>query len=260
METFLYVLMCLMIFMLGGCLGSFFNVVLLRAPEKQDFVKTRSHCPECKHVLKWFELIPVFSFVFLRGRCRECMTRIKPRYILMELFCGGGCLWVFTALGFDRPNDIAQTLIGFILFPVLVALSAEDIKKTEIPYWCSLSIAALGVIAAVLSFIPAIPTDILWYEHLIGMFVISVPFAVFCYLGAMGGGDVQLVAAAGLLLGWAIVPSVLIAMLTGGVFGIAVKITKKRATICFGPFLALGIAAGYLYGHKIIQVYSSFIG
>jgi leader peptidase (prepilin peptidase)/N-methyltransferase len=76
----------------------------------------------------------------------------------------------------------------------------------------------------------------------------------------MGGGDVQLVAAAGLLLGWAIVPSVLIAMLTGGVFGIAVKITKKRATICFGPFLALGIAAGYLYGHKIIQVYSSFIG
>jgi leader peptidase (prepilin peptidase)/N-methyltransferase len=258
METFFYVFMCFVIFIFGGCLGSFFNVILLRVPEKQDFVKTRSHCPECKHTLKWYELVPVFSFLLLRGRCRECMVRIKARYLLMELFCGGGCLWVFMALGFDRPADITRTLIGLLLFPVLVALSAEDIKKTEIPYWCSITIAALGIIAAVLSAIPAVPTDVLWYEHLIGMVIISVPFAIFCYLGAMGGGDVQLVAAAGLLLGWAIVPSVLIAMLTGGVFGLIVKIKKKRATICFGPFLAFGIAAGYLYGDRIIQAYSSW--
>jgi leader peptidase (prepilin peptidase)/N-methyltransferase len=198
----------------------------------------------------------VFSYLLLRGRCRKCLTRIKARYLLMELFCGGGCLWVYMTLGFTRPNE---TLIGLLLFPVLVALSAEDIKKTEIPYWCTGTIAVLGAIATVFSLIPAVSTDVLWYEHLIGALIISVPFAVFCYLGAMGGGDVQLVAAAGLLLGWAIVPSVLIAMLTGGVFGLVVKITKKRATICFGPFLAFGIAAGYLYGYRIIQMYSSLM-
>jgi len=243
--------------MLGGCLGSFFNVVLLRVPQKKDFVKTRSHCPECKHVLKWFELVPVLSYTTQRGRCRKCMTRMSPQYLLMELLCGGGCLWVFMAAGFQRPGDIIHTVIGMILFPVLVALSAEDIRKTEIPYWCTGTIAALGIIATVLSLF--LPSDVLWYEHLIGMLIISVPFAVFCYLGAMGGGDVQLVAAAGLLLGWAIVPSVLIAMFTGGIFGLVVKITKKRATICFGPFLAFGIAAGYLYGYRIIQMYSGLL-
>jgi leader peptidase (prepilin peptidase)/N-methyltransferase len=255
MEIFLYIFTCITVFMFGGCLGSFFNVILLRVPEKKDFVKTRSHCPECKHTLKWYELVPVFSYIIQHGRCRKCMTRIKARYLLMELFCGGGCLWVFMALEFFRPH---QTIIGLLLFPVLVALSAEDIVKTEIPYWCSITIASLGIIATVLSLF--LPSDVLWYEHLIGMLLISVPFAVFCYLGAMGGGDVQLVAAAGLLLGWAIVPSVLIGMVTGGIFGVIVKITKKRATICFGPFLAFGIAAGYLYGYRIIQMYSSLMG
>jgi leader peptidase (prepilin peptidase)/N-methyltransferase len=258
MEIFSYVFACIIVFMFGGCLGSFFNVVLLRVPEKQDFVKTRSHCPECKHILQWYELVPVFSYVFLKGRCRKCMTRIKARYLLMELFCGGGCLWAFMALtSKEPPANLHIILIGMLLFPVLVALSAEDIKKTEIPYWCTGTIAALGVITTVFSALKL--SDTPWHWHIIGLFIISVPFAIFCYLGAMGGGDVQLVAAAGLLLGWAIVPSVLIAMFTGGIFGVFVKITKKRATICFGPFLAFGIAVGYLYGYEIIHRYSSFM-
>ncbi|MDR2532535.1 MAG: prepilin peptidase [Oscillospiraceae bacterium] len=257
MEFIIYVLICFMIFMLGGCFGSFFNVVLYRLPKKEEFIKTRSHCPECGHVLKWYELIPVFSYIIQRGRCRKCMTHIKAQYLIMELLCGGGNLWAFLALGGlqSRPYE---AIIAFILFPVLVSLSAEDIKKTEIPYWCTGTIAVLGIIATVLSIF--LPSDALWYEHLIGMFIISVPFTVFTLLGAMGGGDVQLVAAAGLLLGFAIVPSVLIALVVGSVFGITVKLTKKRATICFGPFLALGIAAGYLYGYKLIQVYSGFLG
>jgi leader peptidase (prepilin peptidase)/N-methyltransferase len=254
MEFLLYALMCFIIFMLGGCFGSFFNVVLCRAPKKEEFIKTRSHCPECGHVLKWFELVPIFSYMFLKGRCRKCMVRLSPQYLLMELFCGGGMLWAFLALGGLEAARPHQMIIGMLLFPVLVSLSAEDIRKTEIPYWCTGTIALLGVISTVLSIF--LPSDVLWWEHLIGMLIISVPFAIFALLGAMGGGDVQLVAAAGLLLGFAIVPSVLIALVFGSVFGIIVKLTKKRATICFGPFLALGIAAGYLYGYKLIQLYS----
>ena len=252
MEAFLYLVICAVVFMLGACMGSFFNVLLCRIPNKEDFVKTRSHCPVCGKTLKWYELVPVFSYITQRGRCRNCLARIKTRYLLMELICGAAALWAFMALGLTY-----ETVLAFILFPVLVSLSSEDIKKTEIPYWCTGVIAALGVISTALSAV--LPGKSLWYEHLIGMFVISVPFAVFCYMGAMGGGDVQLTAAAGLVLGWAIVPSVLIAMITGGVFGIIIKLTKKRATICFGPFLSIGIAAGYLYGYEIIKWYASFL-
>jgi leader peptidase (prepilin peptidase)/N-methyltransferase len=255
MEIIFYILMSFLVFMLGAALGSFFNVVLLRTPEKEDFVKTRSYCPECKHTLKWYELVPVFSFWLQKGRCRKCMARMSPQYLLMELFCGGSVLWAFLALGFSRPH---VTLLAMVLFPVLVSLSAEDIKKTEIPYWCSATIAVLGIVKTVLSLF--LPTETLWWEHLLGALLISVPFAIFSIFGAMGGGDVQLVAAAGLLLGFAIVPAVLIAIVSGAVFGIILKIklnlSKKRATICFGPFLAFGIAVGYLYGYQIIQAYT----
>ncbi|MCL2018190.1 MAG: prepilin peptidase [Oscillospiraceae bacterium] len=254
METILYAVIGLLIFMLGGCLGSFFNVVLYRLPKKEEFIKTRSHCPECKHVLKWYELVPVFSYMIQRGHCRKCGVKMSVQYLLMELLCGGANLWAFISLGFDSPHRI---IIAFILFPVLVSLSVEDIRKTEIPYWCTITIAVLGIAATIFSVLPAFqPTDALWWEHLIGMVIVSLPFAVFCFLGAMGGGDVQLTAAAGLLLGFAIVPSVLIALIIGAVFGIAVKISKKRATVCFGPFLSLGIAVGYLYGYDIIAAYS----
>ena len=254
MEIVIYGLICFMVFMFGGCLGSFFNVLLCRIPKQQEFIKTRSYCPECNKTLAWYELIPVFSFLLQRGRCRKCMARMSPQYLIMELLCGGANLWAFMALGLTR-----EALPAFILFPVLVSLSVEDIKKTEIPYWCTGTIAVLGIIATVLSLFPSVPSEIPWYEHLIGAVIISVPFAVFCYLGAMGGGDVQLTAAAGLLLGWAIVPSVLFAFIIGGIFGAVVKISKKRATICFGPFLAIGIAAGYIYGYDIIGWYAGVL-
>jgi leader peptidase (prepilin peptidase)/N-methyltransferase len=261
MEIFLFSLICLMIFMFGAALGSFFNVILCRGPKKEDFIKTRSYCPECGHVLNWYELVPVVSFIVQKRRCRKCMCRIKLQYLLMEVLCGGSALWAFMTLvefsNFGIESLTYEVAIALLLFPVLVSLSVEDIKVTEIPYWCTGTIAVLGVIATVLSVF--MPTKVVWYEHLIGMVVIALPFAVFCYLGAMGGGDVQLTAAAGLLLGWAIVPAVFIAMIIGGVFGVAVKISKKRAVICFGPFLSVGIAVGYLYGYEIIHWYSNLM-
>ncbi|MCL2109241.1 MAG: prepilin peptidase, partial [Oscillospiraceae bacterium] len=198
MDTFTILFTCFIIFMLGASLGSFFNVLLCRLPLKEGFVKSRSYCPECKKTLHWYELLPVISFIVQKGRCRGCFARIKPQYLIMELFCGAANVWAFLALRGDFTAMIGvsassagtalivQMAIAFILFPVLVALSVEDIKITEIPYWCTGVIAALGVIATVLSFF--LPTKVVWYEHFIGMVIIAAPFAVFCFLGAMGGG------------------------------------------------------------------------
>lgn len=124
----------------------------------------------------------------------------------------------------------------------------------EIPYWCSISIAVLGLISIFTV------NNMPWYEHLIGATVISVPFAVLAFLGAMGGGDVQLIAAAGLLLGWGIVPAALVGILTGAVYGVVHKAVTKNSEMCFGPFLSIGIAVGMLWGQDIIQWYVGLLG
>jgi len=252
MENLIYILICFVVFMFGASLASFCGVLLHRIPKKEDFLKSRSYCPDCTKTLSWYELFPVFSFLLQGGKCRKCGVRLSPQYIIMELLCGGANLFAFMTLGFRY-----ETLIAFILFPVLVSLSVEDIRKTEIPYWCTGTITVLGLAALVISRMPHMFPSIPWYEHLIGALVISVPFAVFCFLGAMGGGDVQLTAAAGLLLGWAIVPAVLIGMIAGGIVGAVIKLRKKQSTICFGPFLALGIAVGYIYGYDLIEWYAA---
>lgn len=247
------ILIAIILFLLGAAIGSFLNVVILRTEKKEDFVKGRSYCPHCKETLTARELIPLISFVIQGGKCRHCKAKISWQYPIVELISGVSYVIAFLALGVTLKLPIA-----LVLFPVLLALSVIDIRIGEIPYWCNIVIAALGVVAFVISFVS--PQNTIWYEHIIGLFVISVPFAVFAFLGAMGGGDVQLVATAGFLLGWAIVPSALIALIIGAMAGVVIKLRKKDSIISFGPYLAIGIAVGFLVGNDIIEWYIRLLG
>ncbi len=248
MEIIYKIIICAFVFIFGTLIGSFMNVVVYRSERSESVVKVRSHCPKCMTQIKNRDLIPVFSWLFLGGRCRSCKEKISPQYPIVEALTG--IYYVLSFLNFGIGHEF---IISMLLFPILVFLSIVDFKKTEIPYWCSISVGVLGLAAFIISF--GSNSQSIWYEHIIGAFIISVPFAIFAYLGAMGGGDVQLVFAAGLLLGWAIVPAVLIAFIAGAIFGIVIKLTKKLSKMCFGPFLALGIAVSYLYGHSIIEAY-----
>lgn len=211
-----------MAFILGAVIGSFLNVVILRTPLKQSIVKNRSHCMSCGNQLKNIDLIPIFSYIFLGGKCRFCKARISPRYWIVELTTAILYVTAVCVLGFS-----VETLYAFVLFPVLVVASGIDIDNMEIPYLCSLVIAVMGIISIFTDSAP-------WHEHLLGAVVIGVPFAILAMLGAMGGGDVQLMAAAGLLLGWRIVPAAAVGIVLGAIFGgiilLATPKHKKKET------------------------------
>jgi leader peptidase (prepilin peptidase)/N-methyltransferase len=239
-------------FAFGAAVGSFLNVVVLRMAKKESFLKGRSYCPVCQKSLTAKELIPIFSFAVQKGRCRGCKSKISWQYPILELVTGLSFVFAFCALGL-RP----RLAFAFVLFAVLIELSALDVKTGEIPYHCSIIIAALGLISFIVSL--SLSQNVKLSEHIIGLFIISAPFAVLSFLGAMGGGDVQLMAAAGFLLGWSVVPSALIGFITGAAAGIIIKLTKKTGVISFGPYLSIGIAISYLYGNEIIESYRSFL-
>ncbi len=247
MENFLNTAAAILFFILGSIIGSFLNVLIYRLPKKESIVKGRSHCTYCGKQILNMDLIPIISYIILRGKCRYCKKPISPRYMIVELLTACSYLAAYVALGYS-----AELIYAAILFPVLITLSLWDLNHKEIPYTCSIIIAVLGIISIFTSHIP-------WYEHLIGAVIVALPFGVLCFLGAMGGGDVQLMAAAGLLLGWSIVPSALIGIVLGAIFGLIVKAVTKSNVIVFGPFLSVGIFAGFLWGEGIINAYLGLI-
>ena len=222
----------------GSVIGSFLNVIAYRVPIKESIVKGRSHCTSCGKQILNRDLIPILSWIILGGKCRFCKSRISPRYMIVELISGLSFVGAYLALGLST-----ELIYAVILFPTLIILSLWDIDRQEIPYTCSIIIAVLGLISLITSIF--IPDRAAWYEHLIG---------------AVGGGDVQLMAAAGLLLGWSIVPAALIGILLGAIGGIIIKAVTKNNVICFGPYLAVGIAVGYLFGNDIINAYLGLMG
>lgn len=241
-------LFCIFIFITGAVVGSFVNVLVLRIPKREDFIKTRSHCVSCGHTLGARDLFPVISWVALGGKCRYCGEKISAQYPLVEALCGVCLLAAYLTLGFR-----AELVYAFFLFPLLIWLSVVDLKTMTIPYSCTIGIAALGLVSLIISAIK--PVTMPWYEHLIGMLIVALPFAIITFFGGMGGGDVQLMAAAGLLLGWAIVPAALVGVISCAVFAVVVRLRRGERVICMGPFLSLGIGVGFLWGHDIIQWY-----
>lgn len=197
----------IMAFILGAVIGSFLNVVILRTPLKQSIVVNRSHCMTCGNQLKNIDLIPIFSYIFLGGKCRFCKSRISPRYWIVELLTA--LMYVLSVCTLGISVELMFTLV---LFPVLIVASGIDIDHMQIPYTCSIIIAVLGVISIFTDSAP-------WHEHLLGAVCAAVPFAILAMVGAMGGGDLHLMTAAGLLLGWRIVPAAAIGIVLGAIGG-----------------------------------------
>lgn len=211
-------------FILGSVIGSFLNVVILRTPEKMSIVTEPSHCFSCGHRLAWYDMFPIFSYLLLRGRCRYCGEKFSPRYMIVELMTA--VLYCFSYLMFAvfQPADWWKIAFSAVLFPVLIVLSMIDIDRFEIPYWCSGVMAALGI-AAIFVF----PNDIVWYERLIAMGVILILFAVLVLIGGMGGGDLQLMLGASLLLGYRVFVGLLVGIVCGAVYGSIKKFRDRNA-------------------------------
>ena len=247
MPIHLKIILTVGFFVLGALLGSLIDLIIFRISRKEPIFKGKFHCDFCGRSLTFAECLPLIGRFAGKGKCRECGKKIPLNYFIMETCCS-----VLYALTFLVIGLKLELIFALILIPVLVILSLTDITVGEIPYSCSIIIAVLGVISVFTDSMP-------WYEHLLGMVAIGVPFAILAFLGVMGGGDMQLMAAAGLLLGWRIVPAAAIGIILGAIGGLITKQVTKSNEVRFGPYLAAGVLIGFLFGSDIIDFYIGLI-
>lgn len=210
-------------FLFGSVIGSFLNVVILRTPLKQSIVTEPSHCFTCGHRLAWYDMFPIFSYIFLRGKCRYCHTHYSARYMIIEAVTAVSYCLAYLTYAFQWEKwGIWQLVYAAVLFPVLIVLSGVDIDHYEIPYWCSGVVAALGLLSFLV--FPETP----WYERLISFGIVLVLFGIMVLIGGMGGGDLQLMAGASFLLGYRVFAALLIGICLGSIFGVVQKIRERK--------------------------------
>lgn len=269
---------------IGLALGSFANVVALRYGGDAFLFSSRvlggrSHCPHCKKTLGWSELIPVFSFLILRGKCRSCGARIGWQYPAVEaisaiLFVGS--LQLFYRLQILPGHEFPSALFwGFILWLFLV-LSLVDIRLRIIPDEIHVLILATGLVWVFAgqyyvsffsgSFLGASALAFgRWgtlTNHLLGILVGALFFFLLFILTrgrAMGMGDVKFAAALGFLFGWPDVLAIMIlAFVFGGIFGAAMLLSRTytmKSAVPFGPFLAVAAAMVFFFGEPLARWY-----
>lgn len=285
------------LFFLGLAFGSFLNVVALRyRPEGKVFTKKavggRSKCMHCERALRWYELLPLFSFVFLRRKCRTCRGPISWQYPMVEFASGliFAYLPIFFAKFFNIGNILfyrpqlwsfyAMLVVWAVIFWLLLLMSAIDIRHYLIPNGLVLALLFFGSALVFLKSVAGswlLPysrffvknyaiifsfTDNLILNHLLGLVFGGLFFWVLYFATggkAMGFGDVKLALALGLIMGWPdIVLTSFFAFILGGIWGLGLiifRIKNLKAKLPFGPFLALGVIATLFFGHTIIQWY-----
>lgn len=247
METFFVIYT----FTLGLVLGSFFNVVGLRLPNGQSIVRPRSHCPMCKRTLGALELIPVFSYLFLKGKCKGCRTNISPLYALIEAATGGLFAYAFYHFWFQ-----AETIVAFLLISLLVIVFVSDIHYMIIPDKVLLFFAPILLICR-FTFAPLNP----WWDPLLGAvigFSLLLLIAVVSK-GGMGGGDIKLFAVIGIVVGWkGVLVAFFLATLIGaviGIIGLATRKMERGKPIPFGPYIVIGTLISYFFETEILHLY-----
>ncbi len=238
------------IFVLGLVVGSFLNVCILRIPAGESIVVNSSHCMSCGKKLHWYELIPVVSWLLLRGKCSGCHAKISIQYPLVEL--ANGVLWLLVTF---RCGFTSDTILGCLLVSVLLVASLIDARTRELPLATTMFVAGLGVVRMILN-----PTMV--KTSLLGMLVVGGFLLLLLLISggsAIGGGDVKLMAGAGLFLG---LPLNLFAFFSGCILGSVIHIIRMRffgagRDLAMGPYLAVGIGIAFLWGEQLINWYLS---
>lgn len=255
-------------FILGIILGSF-ALALADRSLKNTSILGRSYCPKCKKTLKWYDLIPVFSYLILQGKCRYCNKKIGIEYLLVEIVMGVliGFLFYqsnFQFLVFNFQLTLILDLISKVFFiTILIALTLTDLKKTLIPDRIILPSIVIAFGFLVTSAILRMETASLLYFTLTGSLIGGFFLALILITKGkgMGGGDVKLGGFIGLVLGF---PSgllaIILAFLTGAIAAIFLIISGKKSfgqSLPFGPFLVLGSLISLFWGPQIINWYLS---
>ena len=245
----------IIVFIFGLIIGSFINVCIYRIPRKESIVFPASHCPLCQNPIRFYDNIPLISFLILRGRCRGCNAAISMQYPFVEAIHAIGYLFIFHNFGYT-----IETVIYALFFSSLLVITFIDLAHQIIPDVITLpgiplcfvlasTVLPLGPMQAGLGFV-------------IGggfFYLIAILSTVLLKKEGMGGGDIKLVAMIGALLGWQkVLLAVFAASLLGSIIGgglMVCRVMSRRDPIPFGPFLAIGALIALFWGNNMLNWY-----
>lgn len=245
----------LFISIFGLVIGSFLNVCMDRLPLGQSIIVPPSHCIACGTRLGVFDLVPVFSYIFLRGRCRICGAPISVRYPLLELLTSSLFSLCFIVFGWGVELTTAWVFTAFLL---VIAVIDYDYKlifdKVLIPF---------AIVALIVDFLQFSAVN--WQDKLFGAFFSGalLYLIVLVTQGGMGIGDVKFVTVLGFWLGMiGMAETLLLSFVLGGIVGTFLLVTGKKRrkdAIPFGPFICLAALTSYLYGQELLRWYINYI-
>jgi leader peptidase (prepilin peptidase)/N-methyltransferase len=239
----------------GAMIGSFLNVCICRLPKEESIVFPGSHCPQCSKPIRWYDNIPLVSYLLLRGKCRHCHRSISMQYPLVE-----GITALLSLLLFITFGPSLSYVVYFSFTAALVVITMIDLHHQIIPDVISLPGIGVGLLASWI-LPPASVVNALLGVLLGGgsLFLVATFYQWLFKREGMGGGDVKLLAMIGAFLGWkAVILTILLSSLIGSVVGITVMIWKGRDfkyAIPFGPFLSLGAVISLFFGEDLIYWY-----
>jgi len=264
----------LIIFVIGIIIGSFLNVAVYRSRIGETIAKGRSHCPSCKKILCWYELIPVISFLLQVGKCRKCKSKISWQYPVVEIFTGVAFLlgWQFyLSEQVFHSSGLFWIHAVLVLFWIatLVAIFVYDWKYLEIPnsfLYCGIVFSvAVAIIKDIDLFFSSGLSAVFNGAVISGVLGALVAGGFFFILVAvshetwMGKGDIYIGAIIGMVIGWPwILEALMISFTFGAIFGMILMLLKGKnlkTKIAFGPFLVLGGMMTLLWGQKLFDLY-----
>ena len=236
------------IFLFGIVIGSFLNVCIFRIPNHETVVTERSHCMNCGYQLSWYDMVPVFSWLCLGGKCRKCKTPISPQYPIVEAVNGILYMVVFAVNGFSL-----ESILYCLFVSALLVLSVIDWRTYEIPIGINIFILVLGILHTALDYSN-------WLTYVVGIFSVSLFLFLLLWISkgrAIGGGDVKLMAVAGLLLGWKLA---ILAFFIGCIVGSVIHLLRMKLSgadkvLAMGPYLSVGLFIAALWGNAMIGWY-----
>jgi leader peptidase (prepilin peptidase)/N-methyltransferase len=257
-------LLCFYAFGMGAIVGSFLNVVIHRYPREESIVFPASHCPHCNTPIRWFDNVPVISWLALRARCRTCRKPISPRYPLVELANALFYLAVFLRTG----PTIAFVLISAIV-TMTIALIYIDADIQILPDVIDLPGIAIGIACGALALGTVLPDLTIaesWKDSIAGaalgagiIIVITATYWLLRKIEGMGQGDIKMMAMIGAVLGWRAVPAVLfLASITGALFAVPMALKSDKGfqlALPFGVFLGLATLVVLFFGPTLSAWY-----
>ena len=248
------------VFIFGLCIGSFLNVCIYRLPQSKSIVRPRSMCPNCGALIRFYDNIPILSYIALKGKCRQCSASIALRYPFVELISAGFALAVYLKYGIGF-----EALIYYAFIATLLVITFIDIDHQIIP-----DVITLPGIPIFLAASFAL-NQITWVESILGILVGGASLFLVAWLyhlltkkEGMGGGDIKFLAMIGAVVGWkGVLFTIFVASAVGTLAGLLIMLKTRKTTmklaVPFGPFLATGAITYILCGPQLINWYFNLL-